>query len=386
MSDQIRRREFLRQVGASVVAGTVAPTLLQAANQATSTQPAAKTGVGSIRDLPTRRLGKLGIQMPVLSFGTAAMGHPLYEAAPFEEVVNAALEAGIRFFDTSPVYDVAQDRLGAMMGRIRKDIFLVSKTRMVGRDRALRDVENSLKHLKTDYLDLCHLHNVGEFTSEEMIGKGGSLEALLDLKRQGVVRHIGCTGHLRPARFIPIIETGEIEALMVAMNFVDRHTYNFEEQVLPLALDLACDDGAGDGDRPGVIVRGTHLGAADHDAPAARCVDPRQQPPARAEERDRHAPLRAQGHRRCARRDAAEAVNTVEQVDGHAQRRQAAVHPVAIDEERLALTPEVRAFAEHVERVELDFIHGLGLRDRRRGWAHRRRGRRGRGRACRAST
>lgn len=240
MSDQIRRREFLRQVGASVVAGAVAPTLLQAANQATSTQPAAKTGVGSIRDLPTRRLGKLGIQMPVLSFGTAAMGHPLYEAAPFEEVVNAALEAGIRFFDTSPVYDVAQDRLGAMMGRIRKDIFLVSKTRMVGRDRALRDVENSLKHLKTDYLDLCHLHNVGEFTSEEMIGKGGSLEALLDLKRQGVVRHIGCTGHLRPARFIPIIETGEIEALMVAMNFVDRHTYNFEEQVLPLARKHNC--------------------------------------------------------------------------------------------------------------------------------------------------
>ena len=213
-----------------------APSLLRAASQPASTQSA----VGSIRDLPTRPFGKLGIQVPVLSFGTAAMGHAFYEPGPFEEVVNAALAAGIRYFDTAPIYDVAEERLGAMMSRIRKDIFLATKTHAQTRDESFRDVEASLKRLKTDYVDLCHLHNVGQITTEQAIGKGGGLEGLLELKRQGVVRHIGCTGHLKPARFIPVIETGQIEVLMVAMNFVDRHTYGFEEKVLPTARKHGC--------------------------------------------------------------------------------------------------------------------------------------------------
>ena len=205
-----------------------------------ASQPATQSAVGSIRDLPKRPLGKLGIDVPVLSFGTAAMGHPLYEPGPFEEVINAALAAGIRYYDTAPGYDVAETRLGAMMSRIRKDIFLVSKTHAKTRDEAHRDVEASLKRLNTDYLDLYHLHNVGELDTEQAIGKGGALDGLLELKQQGVVRHVGCTGHLKPARFIPVIETGRIEVLMVAMNFVDRHTYNFEEKVLPVARKHDC--------------------------------------------------------------------------------------------------------------------------------------------------
>jgi len=219
-----------------MVAGTVAPALLRAAGQPASTQSA----VGSIRDLPTRRFGRIGLQMPVLGFGTAAMGHAFYEPEPFEEVVNAALAAGIRYFDTAPIYDVAEERLGAMMSRIRKDIFLVTKTHARTSDEARRDLEASLKRLKTDHVDLAHLHNVGEIATEQAIGKGGGLEGLLELKRQGVVRHIGCTGHLRPARFIPVIETGQIEVLMVAMNFVDRNTYKFEEKVLPTARKHDC--------------------------------------------------------------------------------------------------------------------------------------------------
>ena len=240
MSDNIRRREFLRQIGAGVVGGTVVPALLRAQDKPASTQPATQSAVGTIRDLPTRRFGRIGLQLPVLSFGTAAMGHAFYEPDAFEEVVSAALAAGIRYIDTAPIYDVAEERLGAMMNRIRKDIFLVTKSHGRSRDEVLRDNEVSLKRLKTDHVDLAHLHNVGEITREQAIGKGGALDGLLDLKRQGIVRHIGCTGHLRPGRFIPVIETGAIEVLMVAMNFVDHHTYNFEEKVLPTARKHDC--------------------------------------------------------------------------------------------------------------------------------------------------
>lgn len=235
MSHEIRRREFLQQVGASVAGGAIAPALLSAREQAPASQP-----VGSIRHLPLRTLGRTGVQVPVLSFGTAPMGHALYEQEPFEQVIEAALSAGIRYFDTAPIYDVAEQRLGAMMGRIRRNIFLVSKTHVNSREEAMRDVEASLKRLHTDHLDLLHLHNVGRLEQEQAIGKGGVLEALLELKRQGVVRHIGCTGHLRPARFIPVLETGAIDVLMVAMNFVDHHTYNFEEKVLPVARKQNC--------------------------------------------------------------------------------------------------------------------------------------------------
>jgi len=236
MSRNMRRREFLRQVGAGVVAGAVGPSLLRAADSRPSSQPS----VGSIRDLPMRPFGQLAPKTPVLGFGTAAMGHAFYEPEPFEEVIRAALSAGLRLFDTAPNYDVAEERLGAMMDRIRKDIFLVTKTRGRSRDETLRGVEGSLKRLRTDYVDLCHLHNVGEFEPEAMIGKGGSLDGLLELKEQKVIRHIGCTGHLRPGRFIQVIETGHIEAIMVAMNFVDCHTYPFQEQVLPVARKHGC--------------------------------------------------------------------------------------------------------------------------------------------------
>ena len=94
--------------------------------------------------------------------------------------------------------------------------------------------------LGVDYVDLCHIHNVGDYETEQAIGKNGCLAGLLDAKKRGLIKHIGCTGHLRPQRFIPVLETGEIDVLMCAMNFVDHHTYNFEDKVLPVARKHNC--------------------------------------------------------------------------------------------------------------------------------------------------
>lgn len=236
MHNPIQRRQFLRQIGAGVIGGAVAPTISRAAEPEATTRPS----VGTIKDLPKRKLGRIGIEVAPLSFGTAAMGHAFYKKEPFEETVYAAIEAGIHYIDTAPIYDVAEERLAPILAKHCKDVFLVSKTHKHNRDDCLRDIEGSLKRMQTHHVDLCHIHNLGDFTTEEVMSKGGVLEGMLEAKKRGLIKHIGVSGHLRPERFVPVIETGEIDLIMVAMNFVDCHTYNFEEKVLPAARKQNC--------------------------------------------------------------------------------------------------------------------------------------------------
>jgi aryl-alcohol dehydrogenase-like predicted oxidoreductase len=217
-----------------LVGGAVAPVLAEGA----TTLPADR--VGTIKDLPKRALGKVGIRVPPLSLGTAPMGHAFYRPEPFEEVLNAAIDAGVTYIDTARLYDVAEERLAPILAKRRKELFLVTKTWSKTRDDALRSLEKSLSLLGVDSVDLCHMHNVSQYTPREAIGKGGLLEGLQEARRRGWIRHIGCTGHMLPDKFVPVIETGEIEVLMVAMNFADRHVYNFEEKVLPAAHKHGC--------------------------------------------------------------------------------------------------------------------------------------------------
>ena len=236
MAGDMRRREFLYRVGAGLAGGAVVPALL--ASEASS-QPA-RGSVGTIKDVPTRRLGRMGLEVPPLSLGTAAMGHALFEAGPFEEVVYAALQAGIRYLDAARLYDVAEERLAPILAKHRKDVFLTTKVWAKTRDEALRSLDKSLTLMGVASVDLCHLHNVGQHATQEVLGKGCLMEGVLEAKKRGLFKYVGCSGHLMPERFVPVIETGEIDLVMVAMNFVDAHTYNFEGRVLPAARKHNC--------------------------------------------------------------------------------------------------------------------------------------------------
>lgn len=249
MSDSIQRRELLRQVGAGLAGGLMAQHAFgvdmasQPATTPADVQPGIDVGsgpVGTIRDLPTRKLGRVGIELPPLSFGTAAMGHPLYPPEPFERVINAAIDAGVRYIDTARNYDVAEERLRPVLAKRRQELFLVTKTWATTKDNCLRSLDKSLSLLGVDHVDLCHMHNAGDYTTEQAIGKNGCLDGLLEAKKRGLIQHIGCTGHLRPERLVPVLDTGEIDVLMCVMNFVDRHIYNFEDKVLPTARKHNC--------------------------------------------------------------------------------------------------------------------------------------------------
>jgi predicted aldo/keto reductase-like oxidoreductase len=245
MADEIlRRRAFLQRLGGGAAAlglgGAIgaraeAPSTSQPASEAAS-QPAERWSPElTIRDLPKRELGRTGVHVPVLSLGVAPMGHAMYAADQFEPVVEAAIAAGIRYIDTAPIYDVADERLAPLLARHRDKLFLVSKTESPTRDGTLKLIEQSLRKMKTDRLDLCHIHNAGSYETQQVLGKDGMLAGIHDAQKRGLVRFIGASGHMRPARFVPILDTGEIDVLMVAMNFVDRYIYNFEQRVLPTA-------------------------------------------------------------------------------------------------------------------------------------------------------
>jgi aryl-alcohol dehydrogenase-like predicted oxidoreductase len=199
--------------------------------------PAPAEPMPTLKGVPKRKLGRTGIEVPPLGMGLAPMGHALFPPDEFEPVVHAAIDAGIAYLDVAPNYDVAEQRVGPVMAKRRNEVFLAGKVepRAWRKDETVRLIETSLKKVQSDHLDLCHIHNIHDFTEVQAIGKGGCLDGIKEARKRGLVRFIGVSGHLGVGRFVPVLETGEIDVLMCPLNFVDRFTYNWEERVLPIA-------------------------------------------------------------------------------------------------------------------------------------------------------
>ncbi len=192
--------------------------------------------------LPTRVLGKTGVSLPILGFGTAHAGTRLTQrqAVPLYE---AALNAGVTYFDTAPEfagYGKAQKQLGYLLKRRRKEIFLVTKCYDPTYEGTLNLLERNLKELQTNYADLVFVHSLGADKMDPAVvfGRKGAYGALLKAKTLGLTKFIGLSGHNRPGRFTEAIQRFEVDVLLSVVNPADRVTYNFEERVWPVANRL----------------------------------------------------------------------------------------------------------------------------------------------------
>ena len=192
--------------------------------------------------LPTRVLGKTGISLPILGFGTAPAGKRLaYRDAL--HLFETALNAGVKYFDTAPEfagYGKAQEQLGHLLKMRRQEIFLVTKCYEPTYDGTLILLERNLKELQTDYADLVFVHSLGadKMVPALVFGRKGAYAGLLKAKKLGLAKFIGFSGHNRPGRFTEALQRYEVDALLNVVNFADRHTYNFEERVWTLANRL----------------------------------------------------------------------------------------------------------------------------------------------------
>jgi predicted aldo/keto reductase-like oxidoreductase len=217
MESQITRRKLL---GMAAVAGLGAAAHAEAA----------------AAELPKRTLGRTGYKTTLLGLGMAPIGMGGHTAAEAERLVHEALDLGVNYVDVAPNYANAEEKLGPVMKTRRADAFLVTKVESQKKDGILEQIQNSLRLLKTDHVDAVHLHNLGDFNLKEVFeDENGGLAGLREAKRRGYLRFFGVSGHMRPGKFTEAISTGEIDLVMPAMNFVDRHTYNFEEKVLATA-------------------------------------------------------------------------------------------------------------------------------------------------------
>jgi aryl-alcohol dehydrogenase-like predicted oxidoreductase len=228
MSDntsRISRRSFVQQ--SSLLAGG---TLLTAAGS-TLAEPAAVAG-----ELPRRVLGKTGVSVTALTLGTAPCGFA--KPASPENVaacVNAAVDLGINAIDTAPAYDIGEEGVGRGLGKRRQHVFLSTKVMADTIADAEKSFSRSLKVLKTDYVDLVYFHHLGDRKVDIAMNPDGVFTWLLKQKQAGKARFVGISGHNRPARYARFLESGECDVLLTVVNFADRHTYHFEDNVLPVA-------------------------------------------------------------------------------------------------------------------------------------------------------
>jgi aryl-alcohol dehydrogenase-like predicted oxidoreductase len=139
-------------------------------------------------------------------------------------IIERALELGIRYFDTAPNYGPSEERLGKVLPPHRSKLFLASKTEKRDRDSAWRQLEQSLKRLKTDYLDLWQLHSVAS-TDElnAMLGSSGAIKALEEARQQKLVRFIGITGHHDPKVIAKGLRLYPFDTALIPVNAADKH-------------------------------------------------------------------------------------------------------------------------------------------------------------------
>ena len=148
---------------------------------------------------PRRRLGRTGLWLPPLAVGGAGIGGIYGEVSDGEAVgcVNAALECGLNYFDTAPAYGHSERRLGLALRGVPRDSYMLAtkcgthpqRRQDYSRDATLWSVENSLRTLGTDYVDLLFVHDPSDM--EPILAPGGALDALEELKGQGVIGFIG---------------------------------------------------------------------------------------------------------------------------------------------------------------------------------------------------
>ena len=188
--------------------------------------------------MPERPLGRTGHNVRLFSLGGQATIEKEGTHDTSLAIINRAIDLGVNYIDTAAGYGrgISQMYIGEVMATRRKEVFLATKTRSRERDGALRDLEQSLKSLKTDHIDLWQNHNVmRDEEVEQILGKGGAIEAMLQARDQKMIRFIGITGHFDPAVLAKALQRFEFDAVLMALNPADKHRLSFIQELLPLA-------------------------------------------------------------------------------------------------------------------------------------------------------
>ena len=200
-------------------------------------------GAESKGDIPYRTLGRTGEKVSIVGIGGYHLGRPGVDAQEATQIVHKALDEGINFLDNCWDYNGGESeiRVGrALSGGYRNKAFLMTK--IDGRDKATatKQINDSLKRLQTEHVDLLQFHEIIRDTDPGRIfAAGGAIEAAQEAKKAGKIRYIGFTGHKSPDIHLLMLKTVSdhgftFDTVQMPLNVMDHHFNSFEAKVLPV--------------------------------------------------------------------------------------------------------------------------------------------------------
>jgi aryl-alcohol dehydrogenase-like predicted oxidoreductase len=224
----VHRREFIKAATAAAFLGSLGQKL---------------TFGNTSGGMPYRVLGHTGEKVSLLGIGGAHIGEARVPEAVGIQIVRAALDAGVTFLDNA--WDYNDGRSELRMGQALRDgyrakAFLMTKTD--GRDAgtATAQLDESLRRLQTDHVDLIQLHDIhAAAEAEQIFGPGGAIEGLVAARKAGKTRYIGFTGHKDPAFHLHLLQVADqhgflFDTVQMPLNVLDAHYKSFGQQVLPV--------------------------------------------------------------------------------------------------------------------------------------------------------
>ena len=222
------RRHFLKQSAAALSVASLADEVI------------AQTSGSSATGLPTRVLGRTGQRVSILCLGGWHIGSVKDEAEAIR-IMHAAIDEGMTFFDNS--WDYHSGRAEELMGKAlamdgkRQKVFLMTKNCERDYGGSMKNLEDSLRRLRTDHLDLWQFHEIVYDNDPDWVFEKGGIKAALEARKQGKVRYIGFTGHKDPRIHLKMLaKPHDWDAAQMPINVMDAHYRSFQNEVVPECL------------------------------------------------------------------------------------------------------------------------------------------------------
>ena len=217
----MERREFLHK--AAITAAVASSARLQASAK-TPQNPIAR-----------RTLGRTGEKLSIIGFGGIVVMNEETDEA--NNIVAEAVDRGVNYFDVAPSYGNAQERLGPALAPYRKDCFLACKTEGRKKEDSRVQLEESLRLLKTDHVDLYQFHGLTKMAELDMVlGPGGAMETMEAAKKEGKIRYIGFSVHSVETA-LAALDRYPFDTVLFPVNWVLFSQANFGPQILKRAQD-----------------------------------------------------------------------------------------------------------------------------------------------------
>ncbi len=232
----VSRRAFLKSAAGAVASvagiaffGSGVSSRANAENRGENREPRRSDG-----DIPRRALGRTGLEVSVLGLGGAIAVAQSPDRA--EPIIERAIDLGVNYIDTAHQYGASEANIGRVMRRRRGEVILASKTDDRTYDGTMREFEESLRRLQTDYLDLYQLHAIhSERDLDAALGRQGALKAIERLRDERVVRHVGITSHKHSRLLATAIARHRFDCVLLSLNAADVHDDSMIENALAAA-------------------------------------------------------------------------------------------------------------------------------------------------------